>query len=416
MFIDQTFSDRFWWNELVHGPLREWVDRCVSTLNEQGYADRTTVIYLRGLAHFSYWMKGQAIDVGDLRSALIQQFLHEHIPSCSCPFGLRSVLTDTRAALHIFLQHLPAKQIVEPVRARLVAQELDRYDEYLLSVCGNAPQTCARRRGDVGLFLEHCFGTTTPVTSGITGTQIESFLAKASSRLRPASLRILCSGLRSYFRFRALKGDTTQALSSLLPRIAQWQHTTVPKWLTDSQVAAFLDAFDCSNPLELRDYAIARCLLDLALRGDEVTHLTLDSIDWRRGVLNIERNKSRRVQQLPLPTQTGEALVRYLQFGRPQTDDRRLFVRHRAPIGRPLGVPAIRNAMNRAFTRCGLREEFCNTHVLRRTTATRLQRAGASVKEIADLLRHRSLDTVRTYTRVDLAALRAIAQPWPGER
>ena len=96
------------------------------------------------------------------------------------------------------------------------------------------------------------------------------------------------------------------------------------------------------------------------------------------------------------------------------TLSRILFVRHRAPFDQPLSVPAIRNAMNRAFVRCGLRNQFCNTHVLRSTTATRLQKAGASIKEIADLLRHQSLDTAKTYARVDLERLRTVALPWPG--
>jgi site-specific recombinase XerD len=93
-----------------------------------------------------------------------------------------------------------------------------------------------------------------------------------------------------------------------------------------------------------------------------------------------------------------------------------LFVRHRAPFDKPLSVPAIRNSMNRAFIRCGLRDRFCNTHVLRRTTATRLQRSGASVNEIADLLRHQSLDSASTYARVDLERLRSVALPWSGSQ
>lgn len=227
---------------------------------------------------------------------------------------------------------------------------------------------------------------------------------------------VLCVSLRSYFRFRALQGDSTQALAVTLPSIARWPQSTLPKSLSETQLESFLKAFDCSNPVELRDYAIARCLLDLALRADEVTHLELDSINWRHGTLSLEGTKSRRTQQLPLPASTGEVIARYLQQARPQTNDRRLFVRHRAPIDKPLGVPAIRNAMTRAFVRCGLRDRFCSTHVLRHTTATRLQRAGASVKEIADLLRHRSLDTAGNYVRVDLEALRAVALPWPGEQ
>lgn len=67
--------------------------------------------------------------------------------------------------------------------------------------------------------------------------------------------------------------------------------------------------------------------------------------------------------------------------------------------------------MNRAFVRCGLRDRFCNTHVLRRTIATRLQRSGASIKELADLLRHQSFDTASTYIRIDLEGLRTVALP-----
>ena len=190
----------------------------------------------------------------------------------------------------------------------------------------------------------------------------------------------------------------------------------MPKALSDSELEAFLNAFDCADPVGQRDYAIARCLLDLGLRGHEVTYLTLESIDWRAATLTISGTKSKRVQQLPLPVSTGEALAQYLQQGRPQTTSRMLFVRHRAPFGKPLGVPAIRNSMNRAFVRCGLHDRFCNTHVLRRTTATRLQRSGASVKEIADLLRHQSLDTASTYARVDLERLRSVALPWSGSQ
>jgi site-specific recombinase XerD len=137
-------------------------------------------------------------------------------------------------------------------------------------------------------------------------------------------------------------------------------------------------------------------------------------VGWRSSTLTISGTKSKRMQQLPLPASTGEAIAQYLRHGRPQTLNRALFVRHRAPIDKPLSVPAIRNAMTRAFVRCGLRDRFCNTHVLRRTTATRLQRSGASVKEIADLLRHQSLDTASTYARVDLEGLRAVTLPWSG--
>jgi len=252
------------------------------------------------------------------------------------------------------------------------------------------------------------------VISGISAPLLDAYFTHLSARLKPVTLRIVGNSLRSYFGYRAVLGDSTAGLVAALPRIADWGRTRLPNVLSDAELEAFLSAFDHTDPVGLRDYAIARCLVDLGLRGHEVTNLTLESISWRDAAVPIHGTKGKRVQQMPLPESTGKAIAQYLRQARPQTANRVLFVRHRAPVDKPLGVPAIRNSMNRAFVRCGLNDRFCNTHVLRRTTATRLQRSGASLKEIADLLRHHSLDTASTYARVDLEGLRAVALPWPG--
>lgn len=275
----------------------------------------------------------------------------EHLPACTCSMSLHSGVADTRAALRylpkLLAQHRPVKLPGDdPITA-----ELGRFDEYLQNICCVAPQTNARRCKDVGALLAYCSGAEPLVLSSLSGAQIDAFLATLIPRLRPASLRVVCNSLRSYFRFRALLGESTDTLSATLPRVADWRHAILPKALSYAQLEAFLKAFDCSNPVELRDYAIARCLLDLGLRGDEAAHLTLRSVDWRDGTLTLDTSKSKRIQQLPLPVPTGEAIARYLRYGRPQTTDRNLFVRHRAPADIPLSVAAIRNAMNRAFVR-----------------------------------------------------------------
>lgn len=212
----------------------------------------------------------------------------------------------------------------------------------------------------------------------LAATEVERFLAERAQTWRPSSVRVVCMGLRSYSRFHTLMGDTAPAQQlAAIPKIACRPQTTLPKALSDAQLDIFLEAFDRSIPPGRRDYAIARCLVELGLRGQEVAHLTLETIDWRNGVLTVASNKSKHVQQLPLPACTGEALAQYLHEGRPQTTGRVLFVRHVAPLNKPLNVTAIHGAMNRAFSRWELSDQFCNTHALRHTTATRLQNSGA---------------------------------------
>ncbi|WP_444438757.1 tyrosine-type recombinase/integrase [Pseudomonas sp. A6] len=400
---------------LTQGPLGKFAASYVEALQIHHYQGSTIRAYLRCLAHFSYWMKGERLTPESIDRELIEHFIRQHLPRCTCPPPRRSVVGEMRAALHHLLPLLPmaggAPAEMDPVKA-----ELDRFGDYLRHTCGLALPTCSYRVRHVAAFLTGRFGRGAPEIGLLAAADIDDFLNDLAARWRPASRKVICTSLRSYLRFRAMLGDDTRRLAATLPPIANWPRRHPPKVLSDIQLEHFLHAFDLGDPVGLRDYAIARCLLDLGLRGDEAAQLTLESIDWRHGMVTLHRTKSQRTQLLPLPAQTGEALARYLRDGRPLTENRAVFVRHRAPFGVPLSVAAIRNAMNRAFVRGGLRDRFCNTHVLRRSMATRLQKKGVSIKEIADVLRHRDLNTARVYARVDLERLRDVALPWPGSK
>jgi site-specific recombinase XerD len=398
---------------LTDGPLNELIASYIEALQSRRYTRSTLGAYLRCLAHFGYWMKQEGLAVTNIDPTLVGRFVRDHLPVCACPAPCRSEVKEVRAALRHLLDLLPAASD-EVIKAPPIAVELERFKDHLRNTCGLSPLTCTYRVRHMEAFLVSCFGNQVPEIGRLTANDIDAFLNGLAGRWKPASRKVICTSLRSYLRFRAMLGEDTELLSATLPAIANWPRRHPPQVLTDSQLELFLQVFDLSDPIGQRDFAIARCLLDLGLRGDEAAHLTLDALDWRNGVVTLHRTKSQRVQQLPLPAQTGEALAHYLREGRPQTDSRVLFMRHRAPFGVPLGVPAIRNAMNRAFTRCGLADQFCNTHVLRRTMATRLQKTGASLKEIADLLRHQVVSTAKVYARIDLESLRAVALPWPG--
>jgi integrase/recombinase XerD len=165
-----------------------------------------------------------------------------------------------------------------------------------------------------------------------------------------------------------------------------------------------------------RDRAIALCLADMGLRSFEVAHLSLDAIDWAAGTIKVEGTKTTRASELPLPPSVGRALVAYLRRGRPATATRRLFVQQRAPLGQPLLPGSIGAAMKRAFKVARVVVSPSGAHVLRHTAATRMLRAGANLKEIADTLRHRSIDTTAIYAKVDLVRLQEVALPWPSAR
>ena len=205
----------------------------------------------------------------------------------------------------------------------------------------------------------------------------------------------------------------TTDLAGCVPPIALWFLSTVPKFLPVGTVQRVLDDCKHDTPDEKRNYAILILLARLGLRACEIVALRLEDIDWDSGRITI-RCKGGRWAQLPLSTDVGEAIVTYLQSGRPQCADRRVFLRHRAPI-RGLGnSTTVSTIERRALIRAGIDSVRKGAHLFRHTLATDLLRSGASLDEIGELLRHRSPNTTAVYAKVDLTALRTLALPWPG--
>ena len=136
-------------------------------------------------------------------------------------------------------------------------------------------------------------------------------------------------------------------------------------------------------------------------------------MDWRQGILRIVGTKSRRDDELPLTAAIGAAIAAYIRRGRPKTTSREVFLRLRAPVGQRMTRSTIGNLILRAAARAGMESTVTGPRMLRHTAATRMLQRGASIKEIADVLRHKCLDTTAIYTKVDLPRLTAVALPWP---
>jgi integrase len=151
-------------------------------------------------------------------------------------------------------------------------------------------------------------------------------------------------------------------------------------------------------------------LLRLGLRRGEVAALRLDHIDWRAGVLVVS-GKGNRQDRLPLPVDVGEAIASYLRQGRPASERRELFLRGRAPFD-PIAASTVASTVRRACRRAGIAE--VGSHRLRHTVACEMVAADVALTEIAQVLRHSSLQSTAIYARVDLDRLRQLAKPWPG--
>jgi site-specific recombinase XerD len=384
-------------------------------LTERGYARHTLEGYLGHAAHFLRWMQQGEIDVCRADELLVTQFLDEHLPHCTCGWPTRGNRQSARSGLAHLLIVLRTLGVValRSVLTTPVDDELRRFDDYMERVRGLAPKTRKAVLRIVRELLWQRFHDRPVVISALTPEQVRRCFARLSERCHaPTSAGAVVSAFNGYFRFRAACGDAVHALLGVLCYPANWQQATLPKTLTDEEVERLLGSLDSQSPSMRRNAAIVRCGVDLGLRSGEIAALSLDDIDWEAGTLTLRRTKSRCEQFLPLPEPTGRALAAYLKHERPKSLHREVFLRRTAPHDEVIGPDLVRKTIRQAYARAGL--PHTRSHLLRHTMARRLLAGGSSLKEVADVLRHRSLNTTLVYAKLDSRNLRSVGLPWPG--
>jgi len=241
--------------------------------------------------------------------------------------------------------------------------------------------------------------------------ELVAFLAHALPAMSGKSAQMTATALRSLLRFGQAQGLLSADLTAAVPSIARWRLSGLPRPLRPDQVQALPDACDPADPVGARDRAVIVLMRRMALRSAEVAALRLDDIDWIGGTVCV-RGKGGRVDRMPLPTDVGEALVDYLRHGRPATPERTVFVRAVAPFT-PLGSNSVSCIVGRAARRASL--GTVHGHRLRHTAASETLNAGASLDEVAQLLRHEGVASTVVYAKVDRSRLIALARPWPGK-
>ena len=414
--IEQIFRSGRVVRRLRSRALGPALEDLVEYLLGRGYSKLTIQRYVGALEHFDGWLKRGRRATSVIDEALIQKFLHEHVPRCRCPPPRNRMLHDLRASLDhllIVLRQTGRVAAWSPPPKLTPAETLVRnFVEHVRNERGAAEITCTYSARYAREFLDDQFRARPIDLSRVGMAEVTAFLAGRADRWTPASMKVAAVSLRRFFRYLQLVGLADERLAHSVPAIAGWKLASVPRVLADEQVARLLASFDRSTPIGLRGYATTTCLVRLGLRPCEVAALTLDDINWRAGTITVPPTKSRRADLLPLPAAVARALVAYLRRGRPPATTRRIFVRHSTPVGTPMGAGHVRVAVRAAGARIGLMRGT-NANMLRHTVATRLLRSGATMKEVADVLRHRSIDTAAIYAKVDIEALRDVAAAWP---
>jgi site-specific recombinase XerD len=263
-------------------------------------------------------------------------------------------------------------------------------------------------------FLTDCFGTAPPDWSLLTAARITTFVSQEAAKRRNAGRKQPAVAVRSFLKFLVFRGDIRPGLEAAAPSPPQWKYASLPSRLTPEDIDRVLAVYHDGSAISVRNRAILFLLARLGLRAQDVVLLCFDTIDWANGRFDLHPGKSRRTRTLPLPHDVGQAIVAYVQGGRPQSVSRQVFVRSRPPF-RSLTSAAVGAIVRQAFIRAGIIvPQGIASHIFRHTLASQMVNHGASFKDVADILGHESIQTTGIYAKLELEALAAVALPWGG--
>ena len=390
------------------GPLASFASGLAAELNAMGYATTSAANQLRLAAHLSRWLEAQHLEPGDLTVPVIDRFLVARRRSCTnlySPQALGPILDYLRRVNAAPPPSLPS---LPPSASEAV---LIRFRHYLTVERSLTPAVVNAYSHWVRPFVDHFADQDEDVTfTQLRAVDVTGFLTANLPRLSRKSAQMTACALRSFLRFLHVQGMTQVALAEAVPAVGFWKLSGLPQALSPSQVQGLLDACDRSTPVGRRDFAVITVLARLGLRSNEVSVLRLEDVDWASGTVAIH-GKGNRIDKLPLPVDVGQALVGYLRQGRPTgIPVRTVFVRAVAPFT-PLGPSSVSYIVGRVAQRAGLGKIYA--HRLRHTAATRTLNAGATLEEVAQLLRHASPATTVIYAKTDLSRLADLERPWP---
>jgi integrase/recombinase XerD len=381
-------------------------------LAEQSYrraSVRCRVPVLFAFGEFAW--AGGARSVGDL-PAHVEAFVAERVPE---PAQLGAVAARER----VKNVRGPIEQMLRLVvpgftgRRRALLEvpfidELPGFFEYLLCERGLRRTSLHGYECYLRSFESYLRGVGVQQLVELSPALISMFVAERSAGLATASVGLLCGALREFLRYAHRQGVLASDLSKTVDRPRTYRLSDIPRSITQAEVSRVLACVDRSSTRGKRDYAALLLLATYGLRSREIAAFTLDHIDWKRERLSVPGRKGGHSTAFPLSSSVGEALVDYLQHGRPQSAERHVFFMAFAPV-RPISHTAVSKLATKYLLKAGIQVPRPGSHTLRHSCVQRLVDADFSLKTIGDFVGHRSPKTTEIYTKVAVESLREIA-------
>jgi site-specific recombinase XerD len=212
--------------------------------------------------------------------------------------------------------------------------------------------------------------------------------------------------LRGFFKFLFEKGIIPTDISTFIPRDNYQMQAKLPAYYTEEEIEKLLKSVDRGNIVGKRDYAILVLASYLGLRASDIAHLRFENLHWAQNTIILRQYKTGKNISLPLLPVVGNALLDYIQYGRPKSGEQYVFLLVISPF-LPIRPQAIAGLINRRFSYAGLKSTTRRHggHALRNSLVKELLNNKQSLPVISEVLGHKNTSSTRHYIRIDTGSL-----------
>lgn len=396
------------------GPAGTLIESFAEQLFQHGYAGVTGCKHIRSAEHIVQWAERRGLCVSDLDDRTLKRF-GRHLDRCHCGRYERGTWRETLGGARLFLRHVQGvveAAVREPQPTPADPDLLKKFREWMQAHRGTHDLTLENYSIPIRTLIRSCGEDPRKLDAH----RLRQFVLKHSGGRSRWTVTRCTTALRMFLRFLIAEGRCRAGLLGAIPVMAHWRLASLPRYLPPGDIERIIKSCDTSSAIGKRDRAILLLLARLGLRAGDIVQMRLGDIDWKGAWVHVS-GKGRRQARLPLSREVGQAIVEYLQYGRPRASTDALFLRSRAPFRGFRGHPTVSVIVASAMRRAGVsRPARGAAHLLRHSIASSMLQHGASLQEISALLRHRSVETTAIYAKVDVRRLQQIAQPWPEVR
>jgi site-specific recombinase XerD len=391
------------------GALGNEIDRIAADLSNAGYKPDSARLYLARIARFSAYASGCGCNKSmPIPPQVVAHYLRATPTKAARWAAHGAICFATRCFPERFEVELPQDDPDCPL--------LSAYLQHLCVIRGLHRKTCEglvlTARRVLAWQRQHMSGA--PLSTLVAKHVLLMTHDLLSECRSDSSKSSTTSYMRSFLRYLHWANLNELELAQFVPKTPCWRHAHLPSRLAWEDVRRAIDAIETTTPSGIRDRAMMLLLATTGVRNRELRELELGDIRWRAGSLVLRHTKGHRDRVVPLLAEAGSALADYVLHARPLTTDRRVFLSCVPPVRSFCHSSNISRIVRFRLERAGVRIQHGGAHLLRHSLATRLVEQRRPIKEVADLLGHRNIDTTSLYVKIAIPQLADVALPFPG--